>query len=146
MGTPQDEIERIVIRLDQSEPIERAIFERYQQKSRSRRQEWIREVLEAGFVALGLATDAAIKPASRLNHGGAVTAAAAPPASAHASLEVSAPAVVDAGVMGAGLVAAAPIAPTPVPAPAPAAGRQSTSVLKGFLPSASPTPNRGTPT
>lgn len=148
MGAPQDQIERIVVRLDLSEPIERAIFERYQQKSRSRRQEWIREVMESGFVALGLCPDSLPRPGLRQVAGVAGVPHAAPPSASPASpLEVSAssapdtvgaPARMDSPPLSSEPIAPAPIAANPVP------GRQSTSVLKGFLPALSPTLDRGT--
>lgn len=52
MADEGDEVGRIVIRLVQSEPAERDLYQAYLARPRSRRQEWLRAVLAAGFASL----------------------------------------------------------------------------------------------
>lgn len=52
MAEEGDDVGRIVIRLVRSEPAEQALLEAYLARPRSRRQEWLRSVLAAGFASL----------------------------------------------------------------------------------------------
>lgn len=43
------DLDRIVLRIDESVDFERRLYAAYQSRSRSRRQEWFRSIVRAGF-------------------------------------------------------------------------------------------------
>lgn len=117
MAGEDDEVGRIVIRLVQSEDGERAIYEAYLAKPRSRRQEWLRSVLAAGFAAI----QGEQKPLTVAPPPGRVS----PPAVALQPAIAAAPVVAAAPATHASEAAHIAQATADVP--------ESTSILKGFF-------------